>query len=326
MKKYKLYNRDLQKDYYARYDYIKIHKLNVNLQATKIVIESDSDVDLENKIVDFVNKMKEIAQEKDLKFLINNLTTITVNSTKLNIYRLKKIYGFYDIETNVINVLNDNYTKTINHELLHMSSSYYDKENGITYSGFVQSHGKRNIGLGITEGYTEYLVKKHFDAEGSVSNAYAYESKIASIIEKTIGEDKMLSLYLNANLYGLLEELAKYTSMHDAYMFIMNLDFITKNMSGKKILPSSKAYMMKVYREINIFLLKLSANKFYSIKGEKKQDEYLSGVLKAFPDKMRVNSQIFNITTDEEALKIYKEAYEKHKAIIRVKKKKRKNR
>ena len=322
MKKFKLYNRDLKKAYWARYDYIKIHKLNIDFKTTNIVIESDGNIDLENRIVDFVSKMKEIAKPRDLRLLIHNLETITINSTKLNINRLKNIYGFYNPETNTINVLNNNYKKTINHELLHMSSSYKDLKTGVTYSGFMQSYRNKNIGIGITEGYTEHLVKKHFDEEGSAPDAYVYESKIASIIERTIGEKKMLSLYLNANLYGLLKELAKYTSMHDAYMFIMNLDFITNNMQGKKVLPSSKEYMMKAYKEINIFLLKLSANKFYSLKTEKSQDKYLSDVLKKFPDKMRVNKQVFEITSDEEAMNIYKDAYEKHKEKIKVKQRK----
>lgn len=317
MKKYKLYNRNLKKQYYARYDYIKIYKLDIDFNVTNIVIESNYEIDIEKRIVNFVNKMKEISRKEDLKLLINNLTDITVNVNKFNVNKLKHIYGFYNVKNNEVNVVKNNYIKTINHELLHMSSSYYDKQEDITYSGFSQTNGKTYIGLGITKGYTQYLAEKHFDE--SFNYAYVYEKQVASVVESIIGDDKMLSLYLNANLYGLIEELAKYSSMNEAYRFIMNMDFITNNMDNSKILNSSKEYIMNVLKEINIFLLKITANKYYSIKNEQDQDKYLENILIKIPDKLIINKNKYNITNEDDAINIFKDAYKKNNTKIKKK-------
>ena len=50
--------------------------------------------------------------------------------------------------------IRDRSGSSLNHELLHLLSSYYDKEKDILYSGFEQTSKSGNMGEAFNEGYT----------------------------------------------------------------------------------------------------------------------------------------------------------------------------
>ena len=115
-----------------------------------------------------------------------------------------------------------------------MSSSCYRGE--IEYSGFHQfslKSGLFNLGEGINEGYTELLRHRYFITENDGFESYTYEIDTADKIEKITGKEKMESLYLNADLPGLIQELKQFSSEEAIIKFISDVDFIFKNLDEK---------------------------------------------------------------------------------------------
>ena len=131
------------------------------------------------------------------------------------------------------------FMNTDTHELLHASSSYFDKEKKIIYCGFQQvfikegydnKKGKRKFetyGLALNEGYTQYLNIKLFDTNDERSKQiYENEQIIAKGLEEIVGEDKLKSLYFRGDLNGLVNELCKYNKKEDVYKFITLTDIL----------------------------------------------------------------------------------------------------
>ena len=115
-----------------------------------------------------------------------------------------------------------------------MSSSFYRGE--IEYSGFHQfslKSGLFNLGEGINKGYTELLRHRYFITENDGFESYTYEIDTADKIEKITGKEKMESLYLNADLPGLIQELKQFSSEEAIIKFISDVDFIFKNFDEK---------------------------------------------------------------------------------------------
>ena len=116
------------------------------------------------------------------------------------------------------------------HELLHAASTYYDKKNGVIYCGLSQMYineedPKKNevYGIGITEGVTQYYANKFFDPNHELTPAYSIyeeEQMIAKTLEKIVGEEKLQSFYVRADLKGFVTEIRKYASKEDIYKFI----------------------------------------------------------------------------------------------------------
>ena len=168
----------------------------------------------------------------------------------------------YIPENNAIELSENNYNITINHELFHASTTINDKDTEMIYCGFQQiSNKKKKIGEGLNEGYTQYLTEKYFGKENSLNTAYTYEKRIAETLEIIVGKEKMQSLYFNANLHGLVEYLKKYAPEYDIYKFISTLDFLNEHMGDKYLIPSSKEMIKSGYKFINSFLIKTALRK-----------------------------------------------------------------
>ncbi len=114
--------------------------------------------------------------------------------------------GNYDVEKNAVSVSENVADIGIYHELFHMSSSVVKEKK--KYSGFHQTDFKTNLGREINEGYTELLTNRYFPSLNLSSIAYQYEAFVAERLEQIVGREKMQSLYLNANLKGLIDELS----------------------------------------------------------------------------------------------------------------------
>lgn len=182
-------------------------------------------------IVNFAKVLKEKFPEEDLQNFYRNLRTIKVFNSNMFSENLfvssksdTKILGIYSAKRNSVKINMDYIDRSIYHEFFHLASSRY--ENGVTYSGFSQENGKDMvIGTALTEGYTELLNKRYFHDE-NYKCSYFMEVCTASFIEKIVGKEKMESLYLNANLPGLIDELSKYSSIEDVERFIKNSDML----------------------------------------------------------------------------------------------------
>lgn len=173
------------------------------------------------------------------KFSNDVLVNFYNNINRLKIRDNKAIFfsgtnGVYYPDKNDIVLAAD---KSIYHELFHMASSYYyrDEKQTISRIGFAQWQYKDNsvfdIGCGLNEGYTEALTKRYFGTNG----AYAYEVLIAEHLEQIIGKELMENLYLKADLNGLINELSKYVPKNQISEFFTSFDIMSKYINSNAI-------------------------------------------------------------------------------------------
>jgi hypothetical protein len=178
-------------------------------------------------IYEFIAKMKENYPESCLKKFYNNINTLKIKRDLFSI--LMNATAHYEEPINTIfiyNLLPYYYIKeNLFHELLHVASTIY--KIGLICSGFCQKTFNHKIGEGLTEGYTQLLTERL--CEGVKLKTYKEEVRIATNLEEVIGIDKMQDLYFNANLPGLINEIAKYSSKEEATIFIMKIDYVHKN-------------------------------------------------------------------------------------------------
>ncbi|MBQ3021284.1 MAG: hypothetical protein IJD92_03570 [Bacilli bacterium] len=251
--------------------YINSH---VEVKQTKEFIEANKK-SLEENLRNIKEKYKEIVKRFYMK--INSLPHINKTNFKRNIEETEilesnlfenkelALMGFYDVVFKKLQIPYNN-MKKIYHELLHLSSSYYDEMKGIIYSGFEQynKNTKQYIGRGITEGYTELLEKRYFNTQAyeNGESYYFLEQEIVDKLEYFIGKEQMETAYFNADLNYIINELRKYSSLEESLKFIKIVDFIHKYANKNNLVVTQKIYIKKLYNEINIYLIKVYMKKF----------------------------------------------------------------
>ena len=227
--------------------------------------------DLEKAVLWFAKYISEEYEEKDLINFYNNINKAIIDTKLLTgknqlLRKLKSdpgLLGAYMPIMNIIHVDRDNDFDSIYHELFHLASSV--NKNGIFYSGFSQKKfkfGKLLIyGVGVNEGYTELLAERFAEKNGinKITKTYKLEVNIAMLLEKIVGEEKMSSLYLNANLHGLIQELAQYANEQDIINFISEVDFLHNSNDNNK---KRERYLKSVYNFLfNAYTKKLEIQK-----------------------------------------------------------------
>lgn len=183
------------------------------------------DKEFKKEINSFINIIKTKTPYISLDTFFYNLKTLKITKRKsFNkfIFFKTDIKGQYYIYDNEMSI-DENQPQAIYHELLHCAST--KKENDKIFSGFSQSINGFGVGTGLNEGYTSFLEYKYFYEIG-FNDCYKIEKIIASAIEKIISEEKMLNLYFQSDLYGLIEELTKYSNLDDTLKFLFYLDEI----------------------------------------------------------------------------------------------------
>lgn len=122
---------------------------------------------------------------------------------------------------------------------------------GKLFTGFRQEPNiGRGIGVGLNEGYTQFLTKRYFGND--VLESYEFEQAMSELLELIVGKEKMESLYFNADLFGLIQELKQYYNEEGIMQFISNMDFLSKFNNDIRFTIAQKEEILK---EINIFLL-----------------------------------------------------------------------
>ena len=279
-----------------------------------------SDFDINNivnekykeSLIKFSKVMIENFSKEDLINFYNNINTLkTKHSTfKIINFILKRNFvGTYDSKKNEIVVDENGFSTSIDHELLHMASSVY--KDGIRYSGFHQASfkaGLSSIGKGLNEGYTELLKRRYFghDEDDECADSYEYEVKVADKLEQIVSKEKMESLYLKANLLGLIEELKQYTNDESEIMkFISDTDFILRHLDNKKLEISEKKLITNSLKDVNSFLIRTYSKKLLlQCEQNKITDEELSIKLveyvSSLPQALKIKKNIYQLLSEEE--------------------------
>ena len=126
---------------------------------------------------------------------------------------------------------------------------------------------------------TYKLFFKHKPIEEIIT--YVYEYLVSVALEYIIEEEKMEKLYLNANLWGLIEKLSKYTNKEKIEEFIKNTDYASTSrilIYSQDLINDEKKKNLNIKREeITNFLLDIFIEKY-------KTDENFDDRLKEYKD------------------------------------------
>ena len=208
----------------------------------------------ENKeVFDFSKKIILRVKKTNIRNLGNNIQTLKINKNKKNklimILKNDSTIGNYNPKTNEINTYNDKKT-TLNHELLHASSSnpFYTS---VGFNRIFKENEEINlkyneIGRGLNEGYTELLNNRLFKEK---SFSYIYLNKIAYLIELLFeNKDEMKDYYFNNDIEGIIYELNKYTSNEEIINLLIDIDelYYNKNIILYYII---KRTILKIYKQ-----------------------------------------------------------------------------
>ena len=214
-------------------------------------------------VTDFYQHMEECFSSYDLSAFYRNMKTLTLTNKKrsfsdyLESLIIKQpASATYYTDTNTVHITEEENTSVrnmINHELLRMSTTR-ECEN-ITFCGFSQYHKdkKTSIGDALNLGYTDYINQKYFNRD-YLEEANQNEQIIAQGLENIVGSRRMEALYFASDLRGLINELAKYTTIDNIMDLLRNFDRLQK----QQIDESKKTNAYKELRQqiANIYLAK----------------------------------------------------------------------
>ncbi len=306
---------------------------NVTLPPELILEYSEVDINkivatkYGESIIKFADVMIKNFPTEDLTNFYININDLKIRPKKFDIQNLilrSNVAGEYSQSKNEITIEEDIAELTIYHELFHMASSIY--KDGRYYSGFYQVILKQciSLGKGINEGYTQLLSKRYFPS--SVS-AYEYQVLIAEKLEQIIGREKMQSLYLNANLNGLIAELKQYISEDEIMKFISNTDFLIKYMDDKKPQLVKKIMIGNCLKSINRFLIICYSKKLqqqfkngkFSTDDEMSQD--LTEYITSLASDIKIRKHRYEVMTTEDIQESLKTSFENTDFCVNLEKK-----
>lgn len=312
--------KPIKTNYKLRKDF-KLKGVNTSILPTE-VLRKVNDIDesriLEQQfgpsIIEFINTIKQNIPNSDLTLFYNNFNNIktSIKNFKISNFLLDKhTAGQWSPEENTIELSKDDYKSTIDHELFHVSTTYIDPKTHIIFCGFQQIKSANNqIGEGLNEGYTQYLTEKYFSSH-SLLKSYHYEKRIAEVVELIVGQEKMQSLYFNANLKGLIDILKQYNTEENIYKFITSLDFLNKHLNDNYLTTNSNKILLNSLEYVSSFLIKTYIKKLILESPKEKIDvrqliENTYTVLAKIPF-VKKNKRDFYTFNEEFIIKVIKE-------------------
>ena len=219
---------------------------------TSVEIKEIKSKKIEDAVIEFKDFMLEKFPNHSLTNFYNNINEAKIKFSRLSYFTDGS--GYYASKYNTLGV--SKYS-SIYHELFHLASAIFDQSRQLACVGFRQHYYIKNspdIGRGINEGYTEILAHRYFGDKHKMSKAYLMEVNIVKNLEKIVGQDAMETMYLNADLPGLITELTKYTSEKEILKFISNVDFLAKHAYDLLFIKHSKLEQSVI--EVGEFLFK----------------------------------------------------------------------
>ena len=157
--------------------------------------------------------------EENTRLMYTNLKTVDIVPLKKSLTR----EGDYNFVLNRIRFKN---VSALIHELLHLSSSYYDKEKNIAEIGFSQVDDEKvaEIGRGLNEGYTELLASRIIEDK---PKATIWLVEIAKLFELFFDNPKdMENLYFRHDLPGFIHYMEEFIPNDKLMDIIIRLDRI----------------------------------------------------------------------------------------------------
>lgn len=238
----------------------------IGLDNIKNLIENSRDENItrtltkikEEELIQVINYFKKVLEKNFKKEDLNNffynkewVEIIIKNFYLKNIILNTSMVGQYDVKKNKLYFIKNRIDESIYHELFHLASTDSDSNNMST--GFSLDIGSSYIGDALNEGYTQLLAERYFN---ETDDSYVYETRVAHNLEMIIGKNKMQSLYMNTDFFGLVEELEKYYSKKEIEKFLVNLDIVSKYIPKTLISIEEIDKINQLMDEIACFLFK----------------------------------------------------------------------
>ena len=264
----------------------------------------------------FSNEIMDKFDDKDLSNFYHNISNLKIIFPNF-IGRKFRVStgGIYYTKSNKLFIPKVYENISANHELFHMISTFKDDKK--IFSGFSQTttsfFSTTSIGDGLTEGYTELMTNRYFKnqrkirvSEGEyidVSVSYKCLEMMASRLEEIVGRRTMESLYLNADLLGLINELSKYTNVDDIMKFISDTDFIINYFNEKNYKFLKKKLLIFL---LDVYTKKLAIDYDSNFENIDEIKEKINNYLIGMPNEANFNNEAISLMPTEDAINIIK--------------------
>lgn len=193
------------------------------------------------KLKPYFDKLAEHLTIDELSLVTNNIKNLKF---RRGIFSLVAA-GSYDVKKNKLVYY---FKHAIGHEFLHLASAYYDKEHKIDLCGFHVYIGKKDIGRGLNEGYTELLASRLFNKKGEIT---AYNNLVSVVEMLEVFFDKpedMRRMYFNNDLVGFIHVLERYMTKEEAFNLLFEMDKYSVDISKSRAL-NLKNFIYKRFME-----------------------------------------------------------------------------
>lgn len=255
------------------YDEATLEERKKNVEKTKIRV-----------LLPYVQKLAKSVDESLLVDMYRNLSTAKASFSPL--LAIGSAEGSYNPKTNEIEYF---FKSSIGHELLHLSSSYYDKKNKEIHSGFSQSRDYATIGCGLNEGYTELLASRMFNKNNKVET-YKRNVRVARLLELFfVDPEDMQKYYFRHNLPGYVKYMEEFIPRKKFIKMLFDLDIMHRFTFTIPFVPTYKSISVEL--ELYKYFLKTNPSK------EKR---------KAFESIIK-ETKIGKMALDRTKMKLYKE-------------------
>lgn len=154
--------------------------------------------------------------KQNLNNLYNNLANVKLQKNMRML--LLGIKGKYNSERNELSYSIDG---SIEHEIIHLASAYYDEKNNICQSGFVNYDKNLTIGKALNEGYTDLTARRLFNKKTSFYND---EVRIVQFIELLFDKNKLQRYFFNNDIVTVVNTLCKYMKRDEAIKLLITFD------------------------------------------------------------------------------------------------------
>ena len=236
-----------QKEFKLHYNTLNdIENIEIEKYDKEVNFDSINKQELKSLFVELYNNLLK-DPNVNLSNFKRNMESIKIKD--INDSEIGQIYdaeAFYDYFDNEVFCNDEPNAATLIHELIHMASTYYGEDaKHVRYCGFLQEKFGHQIGVGITEGYTELLSKRYFNQkkyEKYISDSYVMKMNMVKNLEKIVGKETLTKLYFNSDLKGLIKELKKYNDLESIIKFIKYLDITALDLMHKKSRISKRKY------------------------------------------------------------------------------------
>ena len=207
----------------------------------------------------FIKCIKKNLPHVSLNIFNNNYKTLWFKEHEKRIKGSKKnVIGNYIQDETLINLIKEDKSKSIYHELLHCASTYI--VNNILYSGFKQTRLNRagySIGEAFNEGYTALLEERYFSDFVTKQSGYTFEKTIVSLFEIIVSQKALELLYFHADLYTLVQCVKLFKEESDFLEFLKRMDYIKRIRSKSFKTPKEIKYSLECLEYIGYFMLDL---------------------------------------------------------------------